>query len=216
MIKKLLSKIYEKRIIAIIRGVGSDRIIDTAGALLEGEISILEVTFNHDSEQTINDTLISLEKLKTCFGDRIQLGVGTVLTKDQAISAIDAGADFVISPNIDPEVISITKKLNKVSIPGAFTPSEIVMAHNCGADIVKLFPAGVLGISYMKSIMAPLRHIPLIAVGGIDCSNAKEYFKAGAVGVGIGGNLVDIEAVYNGEYKRLTATAKEFILKIKD
>jgi 2-dehydro-3-deoxyphosphogluconate aldolase/(4S)-4-hydroxy-2-oxoglutarate aldolase len=138
-----------------------------------------------------------------------------VLTSEQVEHAVESGAQYIISPNTDLAVIKKTKELEKTSIPGAFTPSEMVSAYHAGADIIKLFPAGVFGIKYIKAVLAPLSHIPVIAVGGVDADNAVDFLKAGAIGVGVGGNLVDVKAIYAGEYDKITATAREYLTKIK-
>jgi len=215
MYEDILKRIYENKIIAIIRGVGSDRILPTVEALLKGGISLLEVTYNHESAASVSDTLKSLKLIAKEFSNDVSLGVGTVLTSKQAEDAVDSGAQYIISPNTDVSVIKKTKELGKISIPGAFTPSEMVLAYYAGADIVKLFPAGVLGTKYIKAVLAPLSHIPVIAVGGIDADNAVEFIRAGAIAVGIGGSLVDVKAVYEGDYEKITSTAKEYLSKIK-
>jgi len=215
VIDNIVKNVHENKIIAIIRGIGPDRILSTVSALLGGGIKLLEVTFNHESKEKINDTLKSLEMIKRRFDGEVSLGAGTVLTIEQVRDAVNAGAEYIISPNTDIRVIDMTKKLGKTSIPGAFTPSEMVMAYSSGADIVKLFPAGVLGIKYIKAVLAPLSHIPVIAVGGVDIDNALEFIGAGAIGVGIGGKLVDTKTIYAGEYHKITDAAEEYISVIK-
>jgi len=211
----ILKRIYKNKIIAIIRGIGSDRILPTVEALLNGGISLLEVTYNHESNAVENDTLTSLLLITKEFGNDVCLGVGTVLTTKQVEDAIDSGVQYIISPNTDVSVIKKTKELGKISIPGAFTPSEMVLAYHAGADIVKLFPAGVLGTKYIKAVLSPLSHIPVVAVGGVDADNAAEFIKAGAIGVGVGGKLVDVKSIYAGEYDNITRTAREYLSKIK-
>lgn len=215
MYDNIIKRIYENKIIAIIRGIGLDRILPTVEALLQGGISLLEVTFNHESAASESDTLRSLKLITNEFGNDIGLGVGTVLTPKQVEDAVDSGAQYIISPNTDVDVIKKTKELGKTSIPGAFTPSEMVLAYYAGADIIKLFPAGVLGTKYIKAVLAPLSHIPVVAVGGVDADNAVDFLKAGAIGVGVGGSLVDAKAIYAGEYDKITMTAREYLTKIK-
>lgn len=210
----IVNQIYENKIIAIIRGIGSDRIIDVVSALLEGGIKLLEVTFNQDEMKAL-DTLKCLGLIKREYGNRVCLGVGTVIRTEQVKMAVDAGAEYIVSPNTDISVIHKTKELGKVSIPGAFTPSEMVTAFNAGADIIKLFPAGILGVDYIKALLAPLGHIPVIAVGGVNLDNVDQFIKAGAKGVGIGGNLVDIEAIYSGNYSKITQLAQAYVRKLK-
>ncbi len=137
------------------------------------------------------------------------LGAGTVITPEQVQTAFDCGAQYIISPNVDAQVIKKTKELGMVSIPGAFTPSEMVTAYNAGADVVKLFPAGLLGPAYIQAVRAPLAHIPVAVVGGIDENNIATFFRAGACCAGIGSNLVNRKAVLAGEYSAITQTAQK-------
>ncbi len=210
----ILDQIFEHKIVAIIRGIGPDRMADTVEALLEGGIKLLEVTFNQESEETIEETLQSLTLIKKQYGDQVCLGAGTVVTEDQVVKAVDAGAEYIISPHTDPGVIKKTKELGKISIPGAFTPSEMVTAYNAGADIIKLFPAGILGTGYIKALLAPLSHIPVVAVGGVNADNIDQFIKAGAKGVGVGGNMADKKAIYQGDYGKIIQAAKTYVKKL--
>ncbi|WHH58221.1 bifunctional 4-hydroxy-2-oxoglutarate aldolase/2-dehydro-3-deoxy-phosphogluconate aldolase [Petroclostridium sp. X23] len=215
MSNMILNQIFQNKIVAIIRGIGSDRIIDTVGALLEGGINLLEVTFNQESQEKSADTLKCLKLIKKEYGDRVCLGAGTVLTLEQVEKSVEAGAEYIISPNTDVKVIQKTKEMGKISIPGSFTPSEAVTAYNAGADIVKLFPAGILGTDYIKAFLAPLSHIPVVAVGGVTVENVNDFISAGAKGVGVGGNLVDKKAIYAGEYDKIIQVAQDYVNKIK-
>jgi 2-dehydro-3-deoxyphosphogluconate aldolase/(4S)-4-hydroxy-2-oxoglutarate aldolase len=206
----IVGLIKKKKIIAIIRGITKDRILKTAEALLDGGISIMEVTMNND------DAFESIQLINKEFEKEVLLGAGTVLTTDQVEKSYNAGAKFIVSPNIEDSVVSKTKKLNMISIPGAFTPTEIYRAYNAGADFVKVFPAGSLGPEYIKSIKAPLENIPLLTVGGVDLNNLKEFINAGAVGVGIGGNLVNKRLIYEGEFEKIKNIAKNYVDKLKE
>ncbi|MHB1314032.1 MAG: bifunctional 4-hydroxy-2-oxoglutarate aldolase/2-dehydro-3-deoxy-phosphogluconate aldolase [Christensenellales bacterium] len=216
MSNQVAKQILDGKIVAIVRGVKSDRIVDTAKALKEGGISLLEVTFDQTNEDTVKDTLKSLALLTEKLGDKISLGAGTVMSPQQAALAARAGAGYIISPNVNVGVIEKTKELGLVSIPGAFTPSEAVTAFEAGADFVKLFPAGILGTAYIKALLAPLGYIPVLAVGGVNVNNVKDFLKAGCKGVGVGGNLVDVKVIYNGEYDKITAVAKSYIDAIRE
>ena len=138
------------------------------------------------------------------------------MTAEQVRLAVKAGAQYIISPNVDEEVIKETKNLNKISIPGAFTPTETAYAYKLGADIVKLFPAGELGAGYIKAVKAPLKHIPVVAVGGVNPENCADFIKAGAIGVGCGGNLVSAKLVEEGRFDEITAVAKQYMEALKD
>ncbi len=207
-------RITDHKIIAIIRGIEEDRIIETIESLIDGGISLIEITLNQDSQEKCLKTIELITLVSKSFGDQLCLGAGTVITEEQVERVVDAGAEYIISPNTDIDVIKKTKALNKISIPGAYTPSEMVRAYNSGADFVKLFPAANLGPSYVRSVLSPLANIPLIAVGGVNITNASDFLEAGAVGLGVGGNLIDKQAVNMGQFDILTQNAKEFIKKV--
>lgn len=202
--------IKETKIIAIVRGIQSKDIVETARALKNGGIKCVEVTFSPKSEEQSVDTLKSISMIKETFGTEMAIGAGTVLTPENVYRAKEAGAEYIISPNSDEEVIQATKRLGLISIPGAMTPSEAVNAYNWGADIVKLFPAASLGISYIKALMGPLNHIPFTAVGGVDAGNIQEFLKIGCIGVGVGGNLVNKKLIEEGNFAEITKLAKEY------
>lgn len=211
----ILNKILKNKIVAIVRGVKPDKILQTAEALYNGGIKLLEVTFDQTSKETIEETKRSLELVAESFSDKILLGAGTVITEEQVEIAVDCGAEYIISPNTNVNVIKKTKELDKVSIPGALTPSELVTAFDEGADIIKVFPASVFGLSYVKALMGPLGYIPVVAVGGINENNIKEFLDIGVSGVGIGGNLVDLTAISNNEFNKLTTAAQKLMEKAK-
>ena len=143
------------------------------------------------------------------------VGAGTVLTKKQVELTQKAGGKFIISPDAYPEVIEATRGLGMVSIPGAVTPTEMQIAHRAGADFIKLFPAANFGISYLKNIKAPLSHLKILAVGGINEENILEYQKAGACGFGMGSNIVRKDLIEKGDYAQITQLAKTLVSKIK-
>lgn len=211
MSQAALSKILAGKIIAIVRGIPSEKIVGLAKALEKGGVTCVEVTFDQSREEKAGDTLTAIRAIRETLGDRVCVGAGTVMTAEQVRQAVEAGAEYIISPNVDADVIRETKRLDKVSIPGAMTPTEAVFAHKCGADIVKLFPAGILGAAYIKAVKAPLKHIPVTAVGNITVENCAEFIKAGAVGVGVGGSLVSAKLVDEGKFDEITATAKAYI-----
>ena len=205
MSQAVLEKILEGKIIAIVRGIPSTKIVGLAQALEKGGVNCIEVTFDQSSEEKAKDTLAAIRADKVC------VGAGTVMSVDQVHQAVEAGAEYMISPNVNEAVIRETKKLDKVSIPGAMTPTEAAFAYECGADIVKLFPAGLLGAAYIKAVKAPLKHIPVTAVGNVNVENCAEFLKAGAVGVGVGGSLVSAKLVDEGRFDEITATAKAYV-----
>lgn len=211
MSQTVLEKILAGKIVAIVRGIPSSKIVGLATALEKGGVNCIEVTFDQSSEEKAKDTLVAISAIKAALGDRVCVGAGTVMTVEQVNQAVDAGAEYMISPNVDEAVIRETKRLGKVSIPGAMTPTEAAFAHRCGADIVKMFPAGILGTDYIKAVKAPLKHIPLTAVGNVNVENCADFIKAGAVGVGVGGSLVSAKLVDEGKFDEITATAKAYV-----
>lgn len=208
--------IFEEKLFAIIRGVPSTQIVDTVDALVQGGVKLLEVTFSHDRPEGIEETLLSLSKIRDDFIGQVCLGAGTVLTGEQVRLAGEAGAQFIVSPNVDHDVIRTTKKLNLFSLPGALTPTEIVSARCAGADMVKLFPVGSFGPDYVKDLRGPLSDIPLIAVGGINKENAAQFLAAGAVGVGVGGSLVSLQDVNDGNFAAIERRAKDLLRIIRN
>lgn len=152
MSQTVLNKIIEGKIVAIVRGIPSTKILGLAAALEKGGVNCIEVTFDQSSEEKARDTLAAIRAIKEGLGDKVCVGAGTVMSVEQVRQAAEAGAEYMISPNVDEEVIRETKRLGKVSIPGAMTPTEAAFAYKCGADIVKLFPAGLLGAAYIKAI----------------------------------------------------------------
>lgn len=208
-----LKRILDGKVVAIVRGVSSKDIIQTVQALKDGGIICVEITFSLKSEEQSLDTLKSIRMIKEYFGDSVAVGAGTVLTPENVFRAKEAGAEYIISPNVDEAVIKATKRLGMVSIPGAVTPTEVITAYNWGADIVKLFPAATLGLSYIKALMGPIDGIPLTAVGGVDASNYLEFINAGCVGVGIGGNLVNKKLIEAGDFEAIKNLALGYGLK---
>lgn len=216
MSKEVLNKILEGKIIAIVRGIPSDEVVGLADALVKGGISCIEVTFDQSSAEKAQDTLKAISNICQALGDKVCVGAGTVMTTQQVEAAAAAGAEYMISPNTNAAVITRTKELDKVSIPGAMTPSEVAEAYELGADIVKMFPAGVLGCAYIKAVKAPLKHISVTAVGGVNPGNCADFIRAGAVGVGVGGNLVSPQLVKEGRFEEITAIARSYTDALKN
>ncbi len=192
------------------RGIPSGAAVEVGLALLAGGVSMLEITFDHAAPDGVEETLRTLSRLDRELGERLCLGAGTVLTPEEVVAAKQSGAKYIISPNFEPDVIAKTRELALLSIPGAFTPTEVVSAHKAGGDIIKLFPAGLHGPDYVKALQGPLGHIPLAAVGGVEPGNLAGFFQAGVVCVGVGSNLVDARKVRAGDFSAITAAAQAF------
>ena len=205
-----LEYVKERKIVAIVRGLSPEYLIRLGHAFEEGGIGLMEVTYNQSAPETWKDTANGIEAVEKEFGDRLLVGACTVITLEQVSMTYNAGGHYLVTPTTQPEIIRAGKALGLGLYPGAFTPSEILAAYEAGADAVKVFPASCLGPGYIKAIRAPLSHIPLMAVGGVNEKNAADFMKAGCVGLGVGGNLVNKEWIRNGEWEKITALAKEF------
>ncbi|HEX8521806.1 MAG TPA: bifunctional 4-hydroxy-2-oxoglutarate aldolase/2-dehydro-3-deoxy-phosphogluconate aldolase [Tepidisphaeraceae bacterium] len=201
----LIQQVADAGVVAVIRASSLDVLPGLAKALLEGGVPAIEVTM------TTPKAIRGIEKLADEFGDRAVVGVGTVLDAATAADAIQAGAQFVVSPTFEPAVVETTLRYGKISIPGAFTPTEIMRAWGAGADVVKVFPSTALGPSYFKDILAPLPQLRLTPTGGVDLKNAGDWIKAGAAFVGAGSSLVSKDAMTKGDWASVTAAAKQFV-----
>ena len=169
--------VLDTRIVAIIRGFAPDTCLRLAEAYSAGGIRLVEVTFNQKAPETWKDTAAAIRAICERFGGHVRAGAGTVLTEEQLSMCIDAGGEYMITPNVKPELIRSCVRQGLVAMPGALTPSEAVNAWEAGAAFVKIFPAGSLGPGYVKALRAPLAHIPMLAVGGIGAENLAEFLK---------------------------------------
>ena len=204
-----LSSILEHKIIAILRGIKLKDIVPVSEALYEGGIRVLEITMNSARP------LAAIEEAVDRLGEKMVIGAGTVLDPETARSAILCGAKFVLSPTVDKSTIKMCKRYGSVCIPGAYTPTEILTGYSAGGDLIKVFPAN--SPSYLKDIAGPLPHIPLLPTGGVNLDNIREFKKAGAVGFGLGGSLVDLKQEITPEYLALlTQKAKQFVEAVAD
>lgn len=211
----VIKEIEKNKLIAIIRGVPGEKLLPLAEALYAGGVRLLEVTYSANGSVSDGDTAASVAELVRDFEGRMLIGSGTVLTPEQVRLTKAAGGCFIISPNADREVITETVRLGMVSIPGALTPTEIVDAYKAGADFVKLFPITSLGTSYVKAVKAPLSHIKLLAVGGIDENNMSDYLRAGVCGFGVGSNITDKKMIAASDWQGITALAKKYTDALK-
>lgn len=199
---RIVERIVEQKAVAVIRADNPDVLGRMIDALLAGGISALEVTM------TVPRALDIIEETANRFGDEILLGVGSVLDAETARLAINAGARYVVSPVFKPAIIEMAHRYNLPAMPGCFTPTEILEAHEAGADIVKVFPAGQLGMKYFKAIKAPMPHLQLMPTGGVSLTNAGEWIEAGACAVGVGSALIDKKAIAAGNFDQITEHAR--------
>ncbi|MDP6126397.1 MAG: bifunctional 4-hydroxy-2-oxoglutarate aldolase/2-dehydro-3-deoxy-phosphogluconate aldolase [Candidatus Latescibacteria bacterium] len=201
----LLGRMEEYGIAAVVRAPSAEVAVKAVDAVIEGGVTVVEITF------TVPNAADVIRTVAGGIDDDVILGAGTVTDKGKAESAIDAGAQFVVAPNTDPDTITTSKALGAVCIPGALTPTEVVTAIECGADAVKIFPASVFGPSYLTALRGPLPGVKFMPTGGISLGNMKEFVAAGATMFGIGGNLVSSSSLKSGDYAQITANAKEWM-----
>lgn len=206
----MLTDMKRSGIIAVIRGISQEQVVDLGKALAIGGVKFMEITVETPKAMSV------IEKASDTFKNELIIGAGTVLDPETARLAILAGAEYIVSPTFNEETIKITKRYGKVSIPGAMTPTEILKAYELGADAVKVFPSQGLGPNYVKDLKGPLPHIPLIATGGIDLKNIAEYFKAGVIAVGVGGALINKKMINSGRYEEITTLSKKYVNLIKN
>ncbi|HOM81693.1 MAG TPA: bifunctional 4-hydroxy-2-oxoglutarate aldolase/2-dehydro-3-deoxy-phosphogluconate aldolase [Armatimonadota bacterium] len=206
---EVVAQIRNLGVVAIVRADTGDEALAAARAVREGGLRAIEVTF------TVPGAAEIIRRLAEEMGDEILLGAGTVLTADQAREAVAAGAEYLIAPDTDPEVIAEAHRLGRPIFPGAFSPSEVARAWKLGADLIKLFPAARLGPAYLKDLRGPFPQIPLVPVGGVDASNCADYFRNGAVAIGVGGKLVDRALLREGRYDEITRRARELAATVQ-
>ncbi len=210
----VINEVKKHKIIAIVRGMDKEKTVKIAKALYEGGIRFVEVTFNQKNPDKFYETADCIRAIREEMGDKMFVGAGTVTSVELVDMAAQAGALYIISPDMDEAVIKHTRELGLVSMPGAYTATEAKKAYNAGADFVKLFPCIGDAPTYVKALCAPFNHIPFLAVGGVDADNAADFIKAGAVGVGVGSSLVNKNWVAAGEFEKITAEAKKMIENI--
>ena len=215
MRESIINQVLEHKLIAIVRGVYGQDCLNLAKALWAGGIRLLEVTFDQSDRALWQKTADTVCLLNQELGDRMLFGSGTVTSVELVELAKNAGAKFIVSPDTNEDVIRATVAAGMVSMPGALTPTEVLTAHRFGADFVKLFPVGNLGVSYLKAVSAPINHVRLLAVGGVNESNVAQYLAAGAVGAGVGGNLVNKQWIAAGEFQKITDLASSFVEQVK-
>ena len=214
MKERIQKAIRKNKLIAIVRGAEAEACICVAQALYDGGIRLMEITYDQKHPENWEETARAIGAVANAFAGRMYVGAGTVTCTELVELTHKYGGQFIISPDVNEDVIRRTRELGMVSMPGALTPTEVMVAHRAGANFVKLFPAGNLGTGYVKAVKAPISHVDLLVVGGIDEKNVASFLAVGAAGAGIGGNLVNKAWVEAGEYEKITEVAKALVAAV--
>lgn len=204
-----LARILETGLVAIVRASRGELLADVAEALLAGGVDVIEITFTVPRAERV------VEEVARRLGDHVLLGAGTVLDPETARLALAAGAQFLVAPNVNPRVIQLAKRYEKLVFPGAFTPTEILTAWEAGADVVKVFPCDSVGPAYIKALRGPFPQIRLMPTGGVTLETAAAFLRAGACALGVGGSLVEAAAVSEGNLPRIESLARQFVQVIR-
>jgi 2-dehydro-3-deoxyphosphogluconate aldolase/(4S)-4-hydroxy-2-oxoglutarate aldolase len=200
-----LRRVLECGIVAVVRSPDSEQLVEVCRALADGGATVVEITM------TVPDALQVVGRVRAALGDRVLLGAGTILDPETARAALLAGAEYIVAPTLNLEVIRVCRRYSKLVMPGAFTPTEILTAWEAGADVVKVFPADVLGPAFFKAVRAPLPQVRLMPTGGVDLKTAADFLKAGACCLGVGGQLVEPKAVAERNFDRIRDLARQYV-----
>lgn len=203
-----LQRVLDGGVVAILRADSGEQLVRVAEALYEGGIDVIEVTF------TVPGVLGILSAVRDSLGDKILLGAGTVLDAESARAAMLAGAEFIVCPTVNLDVIRMCRRYDKLVMPGALTPTEVLTAWEAGADIVKVFPADVGGPGYLKALHGPLPQVKLLPTGGVNLETLAGFFAAGACAVGLGSALVERQAVADGDMDRIRDLARAYVAAV--
>ena len=200
-----LKRILDCGIVAVVRAESSEKLVHVVRALAEGGVIAAEITF------TVPNAVEVIRQERKEVGDSIVLGAGTVLDTETARAALLAGAEYIVSPIVNVDLIKLCRRYDKAVMAGAFTPTEVVTAWENGSDIVKIFPADIGGPPYLKALRGPLPQIRMMPTGGVDLNTAETFLKAGACCLGVGSSLVEPKAVAEGDYERLSTLAAQYV-----
>ncbi len=206
--KQAMDIIRDTGVIAIVRAQSSEQLLRAADAIREGGVCVIEVTM------TTPGALQVIEEAVSKYGDDVLFGAGTVLDTESVRAALLAGAQFIVAPSFNPEAIRICRRYSVPVFPGAYTATEILTAWEAGADMVKVFPAGIGGPPLIKAIKAPLPQVELVPVGGVNLETAADFIRAGAAALGVGSALIDQKLLDSGDFAALTERARRFIEEV--
>lgn len=199
---QILDRVLESGVVAVVRMPDSRKLIRIVDAIREGGITAIEITM------TTPNALEVISEVAESMGDVVEIGVGSVLDAGTARRAIEAGAKYIVSPVFKREVIDAAHEHGLPAMPGAFTPTEILEATEAGADVVKVFPADIVGMAFFKGVLAPMPHLKMMPTGGVSLTNAGDWIRSGAVAVGVGSALLDRKAIADGDFAKLTENAR--------
>jgi 2-dehydro-3-deoxyphosphogluconate aldolase/(4S)-4-hydroxy-2-oxoglutarate aldolase len=209
--REVLNRMINEGLIPVIRVSAAKEAIDVADAIKEGGVSLIEITMS------VQGAIDVIKELTQKYKDDIIMGAGTILDSETGRAALLAGAQFIVSPTLNLDLIQLAHRYSAVVIPGAMTPTEILAAWNTGADMVKVFPAAQLGgPEYIKALRGPLPQILLVPTGGVDLQNAGAFIKAGAIALGVGGELVDKKAMKEKKFHIITENTRAFLKTIRE
>src|SRR5579871_4834206 len=199
-----LRRVLDSGIVAVVRSQDSQQLVEVVRALADGGVNVVEITMS------VPNALDVLKQIRQALGDRVLLGAGTVLDPETARAVLLAGAEYIVSPTVNLDVIRLCQRYDRLVMPGAFTPTEILVAWEAGADIVKVFPADVVGAAFFKALRGPLPQIRLMPTGGVDLTTAAAFLQAGACCLGVGGQLVEPRAVATRNFDRIRELARQY------
>jgi 2-dehydro-3-deoxyphosphogluconate aldolase / (4S)-4-hydroxy-2-oxoglutarate aldolase len=204
-----LRQVIDSGIVAVVRSPDDRQLVEVVGALADGGVTVVEITFS------VPNALEVLKQVRQALGNRVLLGAGTILDAETGRAALLAGAEYLVSPTLNLDVIRMCHRYDKLVVPGAFTPTEILTAWEAGADIVKVFPAEVLGPAFFRAMRGPLPQIRLMPTGGVDLTTAATFLDAGACCLGIGSQLVEPRAIADGNFARLRDLARQYVAVVR-
>ena len=205
---QFVKEYIESKVIVVCRGIAEEEIVNVAKAMYDGGIRFMEVPFNQADPCSFAATARKIKAVREALDGKMHVGAGTVITMEQFEIAKEAGAEIIVSPTMEEDVIVATKAASLISMPGCATPSEMTKAYKLGADLIKLFPASMVNLKTIKEISVPLNHLPLFCFGGVSAENITEVLATGVVGVGMASSILDKAALANKDYAKITALAK--------
>jgi 2-dehydro-3-deoxyphosphogluconate aldolase/(4S)-4-hydroxy-2-oxoglutarate aldolase len=204
-----LRQVLDCGIVAVVRSPDSRQLVEVTRALADGGITVVEITM------TVPNALDVVREVRQALGDRVLLGAGTILDPETARAALLAGAEYLVAPTLNLDVIRLCQRYDKLVMPGAFTPTEVLTAWEAGADIIKVFPADVVGPAFFKALRGPLPQIRLMPTGGVDLHTAADFLRAGACCLGVGGQLVEPRAVAERNFDRIRDLARQYVALVQ-